>query len=396
MKTTLWKLKNTIKNFDWGSLDGIPKYFHIDNSEHKPMAEMWMGIHPSGVSTAINAQGVEEPLDQLINRYPNKILGAKTYQQFKSLPFLFKILSAKEPLSIQVHPELYKAKAGFARENQLGIPINSPNRNYKDPNHKPELIYAITPFLAMNGFRPIAEILALFNQLSIPIIEQHILTLAANPSELGLKRFFHSLLTLEGAIKQQAISALLTSIKSLPEPPFNYIPPISQKYPSDCGVFAPLILNIIELLPGQAMFLNAQTPHAYLRGTGLEIMANSDNVLRAGLTNKHIDIEELFNNTSFTSIPSTQLLTQPRQQENKTLFPVSIDDFAFEIIHSQQQRLVQSISSAQIILCVEGEIEINTESDRCKLKVGESVFIACCAKRFTYQGSGVFARAFNH
>lgn len=396
MEITLWKLKNIIKNFDWGSIEDIPKYFHINNPDRKPLAEIWMGVHPAGCSIAINPQGEAIELDQLIKNNPLAMLGEQTYQKFAGLPYLFKILSAKEPLSIQVHPQLTQAQAGFIHENQLGIPLDSPNRNYKDANHKPELIYAITPFLAMNGFRPIQEILSLFDQLTVPIIKPYLAKLRQNQTAIGLKQFFHTLLTLNKADKQQAIIDLLASIQSSTHRPFTIIKSMVEKYPDDCGVFAPLILNVIELTPGQAMFLNAQTPHAYLKGTGLEIMANSDNVLRAGLTNKHIDIEELFNNTTFNSIPLTNLLTVPVQKNNKICFPVPVDDFAFEIIISQSQPLQQTTQSGEILLCVEGEIVISTEFDHFTLNVGEAVFVAYSAKWFNYQGKGILARAFNN
>lgn len=396
MMTTLWKLKNIVKNFDWGSIDDIPKYFHINNPDRKPLAEIWMGVHPAGCSIAINPQGEAIELDQLIKNNPLAMLGEQTYQKFAGLPYLFKILSAKEPLSIQVHPQLTQAQAGFIRENQLGIPLDSPNRNYKDANHKPELIYAITPFLAMNGFRPIKEILSFFDQLTVPIIKPYLAKLRQNQTAIGLKQFFHTLLTLNKADKQQAIIDLLASIQSSTHRPFTIIKSMVEKYPDDCGVFAPLILNVIELTPGQAMFLNAQTPHAYLKGTGLEIMANSDNVLRAGLTNKHIDIEELFNNTIFNSIPLTNLITVPVQKNNKICFPVPVDDFAFEIIISQSQPLQQTTQSGEILLCVEGEIVISTEFDHFTLNVGEAVFVAYSAKWFSYQGKGILARAFNN
>lgn len=396
MKTTLWKLKNVIKNYDWGSIDGIAKRFHIDNPEHKPMAELWMGVHPAGTSIAINALGESCPLNQIIQKSPIKILGQKTYQKFNNLPYLFKILSAQQPLSIQVHPELSKAIEGFKRENQLGIPINSPERNYKDANHKPELIYAITPFLAMNGFQPVTDIIEHFEQLNISVLKKCINELRHNATSDGLKVFFYRLLTLEKSLKQQAIAELVAYANTHNQCPYNIIKMIAKIYPDDSGIFAPLILNVIKLNPGQAMYIKAQTPHAYISGTGLEIMASSDNVLRAGLTSKHIDITELFKNTCFDTSYHDHLLTQPIKHKNKIAFPVPVEDFAFEIITGQLKPIKQLINSAEILLCIDGNITIKTETDNITLTAGESVFIACCAKAFEYQGEGTFARAFNH
>ena len=155
MNTTIWKLQNEIKNYDWGSKTAITELFDIANPTQKPQAEIWMGTHPNGCSVAINSSNERTNLDSLIQSDPLFMLGERTYQQFHGLPYLFKVLAAAKPLSIQVHPQQHKAKLGFERENQAGIALNDPKRNYKDPNHKPELVYALTPYKAMNAFRPI-------------------------------------------------------------------------------------------------------------------------------------------------------------------------------------------------------------------------------------------------
>ncbi|RKS85244.1 mannose-6-phosphate isomerase type 1 [Orbus hercynius] len=396
MQYTMWKLDNTIKNYDWGSKTALSELFNISNPTNLPQAEIWMGAHPAGTSTAISADGSKIKLDQLIADDPLAILGAQTYHRYHGLPYLFKVLSAQMPLSVQVHPELSKAKLGYLKENQLGIPLDSATRNYKDANHKPELIYALTPFWAMNGFRPIAEIIELFTQLTIPVLEKYIQTFANDRTDNGLKTFFHSILSLNYDEKQHAISALLSSIEHKHEIAFTTIKNMALQYPNDSGLFSPLILNLVRLEPHQAMFLKAQTPHAYLQGTGLEIMANSDNVLRAGLTSKHIDIDELFDNTTFHSIVPEQLLTTPVQQDNKVDFPVPVNDFAFEIINSDEQQCSQFIRSAEIIFCLEGKVTLSTVTNRVTITAGESVFIAYCAGKFDYQGKGLLARAFNH
>jgi len=395
MKNTMWKLANVIKDYDWGTKTALFELFNIANTNNRPQAEIWMGVHPSGISTAIDTQGRQIKLDQLIAQNPRQILGEKTNNKYHTLPYLFKVLSAQEPLSIQVHPELSKAKKGYEKENKLGIPLDSPNRNYKDPNHKPELVYALTPYWAMNGFRPIAEIISLFTHLDIQAIKNEVNTLVNNQTDSGLKAFFASLLTLNEARKKCALLEFEAKIAPLNHLPFDIIKEISKRFPDDIGLFSPLILNVIQLQPGEAMFLKAQTPHAYLKGTGLEIMASSDNVLRAGLTSKHIDIDELLDNTTFHSIPLEQLLTKPVKHNNKIDFPVPINDFAFEIIHSNGPLQIEKTQSAEIIFCIEGKITLSTTIDTFTIKAGESVFIAYCADSFSYNGTGIFARAFN-
>ncbi|WP_392551774.1 mannose-6-phosphate isomerase, class I [Orbus wheelerorum] len=395
MNNTMWKLANVIKDYDWGTKTALFELFNIANTNNKPQAEIWMGVHPSGISTAIDAQGKQIKLDQLIAKNPVQILGEKTNNAYHTLPYLFKVLSAQEPLSIQVHPELSKAKQGYEKENQLGIALDSPKRNYKDPNHKPELVYALTPYWAMNGFRPITEIISLFTSLDIKTIKPEVNALTNNQTDDGLRTFFADLLTLDSTRKKQALLEFKSKIESLNHLPFNIIKEIAKSFPDDIGLFSALILNVIELQPGEAMFLKAQTPHAYLKGTGLEIMASSDNVLRAGLTSKYIDINELLDNTIFHSIAIEQLRTPPVIQNNKIDFPVPINDFAFEILNSNEQLQTEKTQSAEIIFCIEGEITLSTVTERFTIKAGESVFIAYCAGSFTYQGLGKLARAFN-
>lgn len=393
MSQTIWKLDNTTKHYDWGSIDGITNLFGIPNPTPEPMAEIWMGTHPMGCSIAIDNKHGKVRLDKLIQDNPLQMLGNKTCQNFGSLPFLFKILSAKKALSIQVHPTIENAKVGFEKENQLGIAIDAPNRNYKDPNHKPELIYALTSFKAMRSFRPIDEIITLFDQIAIPDLIYPISQLKNNRHSELLKHFFEYLLSLP--TPTSLVKQLLMKICTFNEEPYLTIKTLANDYPDDIGLFMPLLLNVIELKPGQAMFLCARTPHAYLSGTGLEIMANSDNVLRAGLTNKYIDSIELINNTDFDSIPLNQLLTKPIVNGNKIDFPIPVNDFKFEIIKSDENLHNERVDSAQILLCLDGKISLSTKSQSLTLQKGESAFISYQTKIYHYQGRGVLAKAFN-
>ncbi|OCG68666.1 mannose-6-phosphate isomerase, class I [Gilliamella sp. Imp1-6] len=397
MSKTIWKLENTFKNYDWGSVDNIPKLFGFQNPTGKPIAEIWMGSHPMGCSLAVIDNYHKIRVDELIKNNPVDILGEKTASQFASLPFLFKILSVNKALSIQVHPTKINAEHGFERENQLGIAINSPERNYKDPNHKPELIYALTQFKAMRSFRPIDEILSFFENLALPIFNLQISLLRKNRTPNQLKKFICFLLDISQKDKEIAIKQLLTNITASEQEPFTTIKSLVNDYPNDIGLFMPLILNIIELQPGQAMFIEAETPHAYLCGTGLEVMANSDNVLRAGLTNKIINIQEFVQNTNFESLELDQLLIKPVKRQNKNVFLVPIIDFQFEVIQSDNQSHEEQVNSPQIVLCITGKIIITTksESESLTLTKGESALIAYKTKNYQYKGHGVLAKVFN-
>ncbi|MFQ1018535.1 mannose-6-phosphate isomerase, class I [Gilliamella sp. CG13] len=392
MKQTIWKLENCIKDYDWGSIDSITTLFGIKNPSQKPMAEIWMGIHPLGCSKIIGLNGEKINLNALINQNPLQILGKNTYQLFGTLPYLFKVLAANKPLSVQVHPTKADAKKGFEKENKLGIDLHSPNRNFKDPNHKPELLYALTPFKAMNSFRPIEQILSFFSQITIPIFNHELAQLQNNPHPKQLKHFFQFLLNLSPDQKLQAIHQLLACTRSFNQEPFLTIHTLVKDYSNDIGLFMPLILNVIELKPSQAMFLHAQTPHCYLSGTGFEVMANSDNVLRAGLTHKFIDIDALIANTNFSSIDASELLINPLINHNKIDFPVPVNDFKFEIIQSDLQLRKEKVNSPQILFCANGAITLTTKHEVLTLNKGESVFIAYHAKYYSYSGKGCFAK----
>ncbi|MEX6115606.1 mannose-6-phosphate isomerase, class I, partial [Providencia stuartii] len=293
------KMINKIQNYDWGSTTALTQLYAIPNPEHLPMAELWMGAHPKASSCVVNTKtGQTLPLIDYIASNPEEILGKKVADTFSSrLPFLFKVLCAATPLSVQVHPNKVYAEVGFAKENAAGIPLDSPIRNYKDDNHKPELIYALTPFKAMNAFRPLNEIAELLDFVSAAHPE--IQFFVQSPTEEKLAKLFAQILSLTGEQKELALGVLKAALNSRQGEPWNTIKQMVSLYPEDTGLFVPLLLNVVELQPGEAMFLYARTPHAYIEGVGLEIMANSDNVLRAGLTNKHIDVPELIANVDF-------------------------------------------------------------------------------------------------
>ncbi len=395
--THLFKLDNVIQDYIWGSKTSIASLFEIENPNNAHQAEIWMGAHPNGCSKRDNDKAL---LSELIKAQPEAFLGQRTTEQYGELPYLLKVLAAAKPLSIQVHPEKSRAAAGFEKENQAGIPVTAGNRNYKDPNHKPELVYALTPYLAMNGFRVFEEIISLFEQASVPSLEAELAALKSNPESSQLKAFFAAVMSLEGEARDTALSELLENIESKgqTEPAkqaFAMVVEFHAEYPTDIGLFAPLMLNLIELQPGEAMFLFAETPHAYLRGTGMEIMANSDNVLRAGLTPKFIDVPELIDNTKFEPIPFDTLKTAPVVEGNRTCFPVPVEDFKIDILTSTDQAASLNTESGEILFCLTGNVTVKTGQESVALKSGESVFISFAASEYQFEGEGQLVRAYN-
>lgn len=394
---SLIKLNNVIQNYPWGSKYSLNQLFGILNPENEPQAEIWMGAHQNGCSR--NAEN-GALLSSIIAANPAKTLGAYTEARFGELPYLFKVLAAETPLSIQVHPNKQKAEIGFERENQQGIALNASNRNYKDPNHKPELVYALTFYRAMNGFRPIKHIIELFREAKIHTLEAELTQLEQGVNDKALKQFFNSIMTLEGQRKADALQELYRSYSrpsntKMAREALEYSQQFKAHYPDDIGLFSPLILNTVELAPGEAMFLHAETPHAYVHGTALEIMASSDNVLRAGLTPKYIDVPELIDNTIFRSILPEDIKLKPVLKSGNLSFPIPVDDFGFEILYSTDAKKEHYLRGAEILFCIEGSVTVFSGETSMELSPGESVFIGCDCLNYQYQGLGKLARAMN-
>ncbi|EGU43451.1 mannose-6-phosphate isomerase [Vibrio ichthyoenteri ATCC 700023] len=394
-QTVFFPMTNVIQNYAWGSPSSFTQLFGTENQTGEPQAEIWMGAHPNGCSTVSNQSGEPTKLSCLIAQNINAFLSEKVASRFGELPYLFKVLAAEKALSIQVHPNKTQAERGFALEEQLGIPHSAGNRNYKDANHKPELVYALTEYHAMNGFRPVKEIIANFTDLAIPELDSLLSHLRANPNARGLSLFFSDLLSIEGEAKHQAINALLAHANHCADPLFALIIELENQYPGDIGLFAPLMLNVITLQPGQAMFLDAETPHAYLKGTGLEIMANSDNVLRAGLTPKFMDINELVSCTRFDEKPLESLLLNPTEQDDMLEYPIPVEDFKFAIVSHSKQRQIHT-ESAEILLPLDGAMVLtHGNGESCSIEKGQSVFIPAYADNYIIDCEGRVARAYS-
>ncbi len=387
------KLINSVQNYAWGSKTALTDLYGIANPNNLPMAELWMGAHPKSSSKIEDASGQARSLRDVIDADKAALLGDKVAQRFGELPFLFKVLCADQPLSIQVHPNKQASEIGFAKENAAGIPLDAAERNYKDPNHKPELVFALTPFLAMNAFREFSEIISLLQPVAGA--NNAIAHFLENPNAEALSQLFASLLNMQGEEKSHALAVLKAALDSQQGEPWETIRLIAQFYPDDSGLFSPLLLNVVKLNPGEAMFLFAETPHAYLQGVALEVMANSDNVLRAGLTPKYIDIPELVANVKFVAKPAAELLTQPVKNGAELDFPIPVEDFAFSLHDLSQTETTIAQESAAILFCVEGEATLHKGEQHLVLKPGESAFVAANESPVSVSGTGRLARVFN-
>ncbi|HAU4368021.1 TPA: mannose-6-phosphate isomerase [Citrobacter amalonaticus] len=387
------KLINSVQNYAWGSKTALTELYGLANPQQLPMAELWMGAHPKSSSKIEDANGQVVSLRDVIDGNQSALLGDAVAERFGELPFLFKVLCAAQPLSIQVHPNKRNSEIGFAKENAAGIPMDAAERNYKDPNHKPELVFALTPFLAMNAFRKFSEIVSLLQ----PVAGAHtaIAHFLEQPNAERLSQLFAALLSMQGEEKSRALAILKAALETQQGEPWQTIRLIAEFYPDDSGLFSPLLLNVVKLNPGEAMFLFAETPHAYLQGVALEVMANSDNVLRAGLTPKYIDIPELVANVKFEAKPANQLLTTPVKHGAELDFPIPVDDFAFSLHDLSAQETAIDQQSAAILFCVEGEAILRKGEQRLVLKPGESAFISAEESPVSVSGVGRVARVYN-
>lgn len=388
-----YPLINITQNYTWGSRTSITHLFDIANPNNEPMAEIWMGAHPKA-SSMITWAGKAMSLREAISSNADALIGSYTFEKFGELPFLFKVLAADKALSIQVHPTKAEAEIGYQRENDLGIDIDAYNRNYKDPNHKPELVYALTPYLAMNGFREFDEIVKLLHEVDVSVLESDFLEFAKTKNSEGLQMLFEKLLTLDEETKITAINQLLSWAHTNNHELATFILDLNEVYPGDIGLLSPLLLNVVLLQPGEAMFLHAGTPHAYVKGTALEIMANSDNVLRAGLTPKYIDVPELISSCKFTPLSKENILTSPSLLGAEKHFSVPVEDFAFSVFSDADNTTITP-NRGEIWFAIDGEVTFKHEDgENLTIKKGESAFISLNCKTFTISCNGKAARAY--
>lgn len=381
-------LDGALRPYPWGSRTLLAQLRGEPAPTAQPEAELWFGAHP-GSPSRINGTG----LDEIIAADPVGALGERVAAQHNGeLPFLVKLLAADAPLSIQAHPSREQAEDGFARENAEGIPLQDPRRNYKDPNPKPELIVALTTFRALAGFRPPAKTAELFQALRAPELDRYASLLPAGESDDALRALFTTLISLP----QQARSSLLDAVSDAAAAVVeagdaeewivdtaSVFLELSRRYPGDVGAFAALLLNLVTLEPGEAAFLGAGQLHAYLSGLGVEVMWNSDNVLRGGLTTKHVDVGELVRVLDFAPLDS------PRARRVDTaegsVFDLPVDSFSVSVhTLSGETPLTVDTDGPAIVLCTAGE----AVSGDFVLRPAQAAWIAANEAPVTFTAAG--------
>jgi mannose-6-phosphate isomerase len=398
----LFRLKNTVKHYEWGSPTAIPRLLGIEGGG-RPWAELWMGVHPGGPSET-EFRGETLSLADIAAGDPDAFLGKGAAEKFGGLPFLFKFLAAAKPLSIQAHPNREQARRGFDRENQAGIAPDAPERNYKDPNHKPEILCALGPFRALCGFREPLEIrrgLDRFLSGAPPSLQRGMAPLGAaldGPDAGAALRAFVSALfalppdvcrELSGYSAGRAAGAAGGGAAAADTAADACIAALAERCPGDPAVIAPLYLNLLDLLPGEAVYLEAGVLHAYIEGFGLELMANSDNVLRGGLTPKHVDPPELMRILDF-SPRRPEILRPPEPEPAWYTYPAPCEEFSLSVMHSRGDGAFPGRGPA-ILALTSGKARLSRGGRALDLLPGESVFIPPGTPGQALRYSGVFS-----
>lgn len=378
------RLRNGVKHYDWGSQDAIPRFLGSDGSD-EPIAEVWIGTHPLSPSVTVDEAGQEEPLSDLVG----------------DLPYMVKLLAAARPLSLQVHPSKPLAEIGYAREEEAGVPLDAPHRVYKDPNHKPEMVYALSTFDSLIGFRPSAEILRVLGPLDTDLTHRLSDELRADPGFATIVKLIEYLLTAD--VDAAEIRQIVETCRALGEVnldikrAYQTAVEIAEHYPEDIGVVISLMLNRMTLQPGEAAYLDTGVIHAHLNGLCLEVMASSDNVLRAGLTSKHIDTAGLVACLE-SGMARVARVTPDFLDYDTEVFSPGGGNFALAVtqISAAAPEGVELVrAEGSVIVCTGGNVTITTDAGtKIDLARGESLFLEPGDRGATVHGLGEVAQAY--
>ena len=433
------KLDNHIQRYAWGSTTTLARLLGRPPAA-EPEAELWMGAHPQAPSV-VRVAGRRVTLDRLLAERPREALGAAADRFGPTLPFLLKLLAVARPLSIQAHPTRAQAAAGYAREEAAGIPRDAPQRNYRDRNHKPEVVVALEPYWLLSGFRPYREIVDRLRALGAPVLDGAVAELAGRPGPAALRGLLATLLGLEEAqraeLVAQAVAAAERVVGATAAPMASgrgvpgaaegtagaaatsvadeegaadpagagavavavaateafWVRRLAAEYPTDVGVLAPYLLNLVHLAPGEGLYTGAGTLHTSLQGSGVELQASSDNVLRCGLTAKHIDVPELLRIGRFEPRPAAVVTARPSPGERH--YPTPAAEFALsELDLRRGAAAVTTDGSPEILLLLDGPgVLLDPGGREIRCRPGESLFVPACVSGWRAHGGGRLFRA---
>jgi mannose-6-phosphate isomerase len=375
----------TPRPYAWGSTTAIPELLGVAPTG-EPQAELWLGSHPADPAR-IPGGGT---LLECVDADPETELGPAVLREYGSrLPFLLKVLAAGAPLSLQAHPSSAQARAGYEEEERRSVPLDAPERQYKDPYAKPELLCALTPFHALAGFRPPADTVRLLEALDVPELKPYLETLRGAD---GVRDTFTALLTLPADARRELVHAVGSACTGRREVEFATVVELAAAYPHDVGVVASLLLHRLTLQPGEAIYLPAGNLHSYLRGMGVEIMGNSDNVLRGGLTAKHFDVPELLRVLDFSAGPLPVVV--PQRHGGEEVYPTPASEFRLSRLSvPASPPIVLGSGLPQVLLCASGEVILHAGDEELLLPQGRAAFVSAQEPPVRVTGHGMVFRA---
>ncbi|WP_454295683.1 mannose-6-phosphate isomerase, class I [Salana multivorans] len=376
-------LSPALQPYAWGSPTAIPELLGLP-ADGSPVAEAWFGAHP--VAPA-QVPTLGRDLGAIIAEDPLHALGDDVVERFGvGLPFLLKVVAPVRPLSLQVHPSAEQAALGFVREERSGKPLDAPDRTYRDSNHKPEMLLALTTFEALSGFRTARRALQVLAGLDVPLVAKAVERVRHGSSAEGMRSAFEYLL-LGARDRDHDVDAVVDLVRarlaagdSPSEHSDRVLITLAEAFPGDRGVVASLLLNPVTLQPGEVMFVPAGCVHAYVRGVGVEVMASSDNVVRAGLTPKHVDARALMGIVDVR--PAPPMRVAPEQvADGVAMYYAPVEDFELAVIEVDGTEVDGAGVSIgrpgpRILLVLDGELDVVTPAESARLRRGQAVFVA--------------------
>lgn len=396
----VFPIKGVIQNYAWGGKEFIPKLMGLQSADNQPFAEVWLGAHQRG-SAILEMDGNDISLKDFLEKKPN-MLGEKVIKQFgKTLPYLFKVLDVSQMLSIQCHPTKKAAEIGYYNEEKAGIPITAFNRNYKDDNHKPEVMVALTEFWLLHGFKSLEAIEAVLKSVpEFKMLLEYYQRILQKEVDNKLFHFYKNLMEMSQKIVDEILEPLAERLsldfavkkiaKSSPDywAALAFQDNILEGGHFDRGIFSIYIFNLICLQRGEGIFQDAGIPHAYLEGVNMELMANSDNVFRGGLTVKHIDVKELLEHVVFEPV-IPNILRGTEVGQGVKVYKTPAPDFELTRILLKDFQAYNSTetNSPEILIVMQGEVIVQSGNEEFRLRRG-GAFFAPSGSEYTLVSDG--------
>ena len=391
------RLDGARQSYDWGSTTAIPEMLGLE-SDGAPWAEQWYGAHPAGPTRLADGRS----LAALLASDPGRLLGEDVVRRFgPQLPFLLKVIAPDRALSLQVHPSLDQAVRGFERENTAGLAPDSPVRNFKDPNHKPEMVLALTRFEAVAGFRAPRRAAEVLGGLDSPLARRMRRTLRLNPTRFGIRQAFTELVSTDTRPQAAEMAELVAEIsrrlaegRSPSRRVDANVVEMARAFPHDPGIAAALLLNPVTLRRGEALFVPAGSVHAYISGLGVEIMASSDNVLRAGLTTKHVDVPAMLACVDYVAAPPVRPAPEYLSRATRAYY-APVDDFELLVttVVPRDGRVPVPGRGPRILLGLEGTTTVTTSAGGTELSRGRALFVGADERALAVEGEGSLVQA---